>query len=217
MKRMSKKLSAILLSALVVVFFCGITLVMASTGKIDLSNVPVVNSIVNFLSSGNVNSETLLKAVATDVRPSEDYTSITDVAVVDGFIYSADKTGMKVYKSNKGGEVVATYQADSQVNGVFVNDSTVYALVGGADGKVIVLDTALKASKTINVGHTPSAMAVSGDKGYIANRFNNSVSVIDLNTNTVIKTVSINGREAIDLAVAKGKLYVACHLPDRYL
>jgi len=214
MKQLCRKWKIILTVCVAIVFFLTVTVVLAATDKINVSNVPLLSNVVELLSGESENMLLLNNAVAQDVIPAEQYTSITDVCVSDGFIYSADKTGMKVYKSTTDGEVVATYQADAQVNGVFVNKNTVYALTGGADGKVIILDTSLKANETLSVGHTPSAMVVSGNKGYVANRFDNSVSVVDLNANSITNTIAIDGREAIDLALANGKVYVACHLPE---
>lgn len=217
MKKFPKKLTVLLSVCLITVFFAGITCAMAVAGKINLSGVPVVGTVIDRISAatnGGTGTTVVQNAVASSVTPSDQYTSITDVAVADSFVYAADKTGEKVYKLNAAGTVVATYTADVQVNGVCVNDNVVYALVGAANGKVIVLNSAMEATATITVGHTPSAIVVQGTKAYVANRFDNEISVIDLSANTVIKTIAVNGREAIDMAAANGKLYVACHLPE---
>lgn len=221
MKKPSKKLIAALTTVLIVVFFVGIIGAMAVAGKIDLSGVPVVGTAldeaVTAFSSDNGEgtiTQQQLAAVAEKVTPADQYTSVTDVAVSGDYIYAADKTGKKVYKLSDDGKVAATYSADDQVNGVCVDGNNVYALVGAADGRVVVLDTNLKASATIPVGHTPNAMIVKGTKAYVANRFDSDISVIDLSSKKETKVIETDGREAVDMALAGNKIYVASHLPD---
>lgn len=226
MKKPSKKLLAALTSVLIVVFFVGIIGAMAVAGKIDLSGVPLVGDAVASISASldepdadEVEAETLdgvqyLAYSDADVTPAEAYTSITDVAVAGDYVYAADKTGMKVYKLSKDGKIAATYTATEQVNGVVVDGDKVYVLQGVADGKVVVLGTNMKSTATISVGHTPTAMVIKGTKAYVANRFDNNVSVVNLSTGKVTSTIAIDGREAIDMALAGNKLYVACHLPN---
>ncbi len=214
MKQLSKKLSIVLFGVITVIFFSVITIILAVAGKIDLSGVPVLNSMVTLLSSESDDSVLLNNAVAQNVLPKESYTSITDITVNGDYIYAADKTGMKVYKLTTKGEVLATYQAEAQVNAVCVNGESVYALTGAADGQIIILSQSLEKVENITVGHTPSAMVVSGNKAYIANRFDNNISVVDLSNKNVTDTISVDGREVIDMTLANGKLYAACHLPE---
>jgi YVTN family beta-propeller protein len=152
---------------------------------------------------------------SVSAAPASDYTSITDVATDgSGNIYAADATGEKLYKLSSSGTLLKTYSTDDQVNGVCTNGNYVYLLKGGLAGDVVVLDTNLNKLATIAVGHTPNDMVVNGSTGYVVNRFSNTVSVINLNTNAVTKTINIEGREPNSLALANGKLYVACHMPD---
>ncbi len=204
MKKLSKKTSAILIAAFCAVFFLGIMGVMAATGKIALPN----------LFSAGADSEEQVASAYAETTPAEAYTSVTDVVAKGDVIYAADKTGKKVYKVDKNGNVLAFYQADDQVNGVALSGDKVYVLQGVSAGKVITLDGDLKKAASVEVGHTPSAMVISGDKAYVANRFDNSVSVLDLAGGKVISSIAIDGREAIDMALAGKKLYVACHLPE---
>lgn len=225
MKKPSKKLIAVLTSVLVVVFFVGVIGAMAVAGRIDLSNVPVVGAAVETLAEKldgadkaetavGSDSQQLSYSVATNVTPAEEYTSITDVVVSDGSIYAADKTGKKVYKLTADGKISATYNGNDTINGVCVNGSTVYVLEGNAAGKLVILDSNLKSTGSIAVGHTPSAMVIVGNKGYVAERFDNSVAVIDLSAKKVTGSIPVDGREAVDMALAGDKIYVACHLPD---
>ena len=66
---------------------------------------------------------------------------------------------------------------------------------------------------TITVGTSPVAVAVtgvSGSRAYVANYYDNTVSVIDTNTNTVIKTISV-GASPYNLAASPDgtRVYVA--------
>ena len=214
MKSCSKK-KIFLAACICVVFFSGVLLCMAIAGKIDLSGTPILGSLIARL-TGNQASYTnmITSAVASSVTPSTEYTSITDLATANGYLYAADKTGQHVYKLSPSGTIESVYAAGTQVNGVCATNDAVYTLVGGANGTVTVLDSALQQTATVAVGHTPSAMAVYGNKAYVANRFDNTVSVLDLTARTVTDTIALEGREPIDMVAANGKLYVACHLPN---
>ena len=233
-------------TAFILTLFGVVAGAMASTGKIDISNVPLVGNTVEKAiddtiktakSDHEVTEEettedySIMRAPdeqsdeqfitedlytgAVSAVPASDYTSITDVAVDgSGNVYAADATGEKLYKLSSSGSVLKTYATDDQVNGVCTNGSNVYLLKGGLAGDVIVLDNNLNKVATIAVGHTPSDMVVNGNTGYVVNRFSNTVSVINLNTNSVTKTIDIDGREPNALALAGGKVYVACHMPD---
>ncbi|MBG6235731.1 YVTN family beta-propeller protein [Pedobacter sp. CAN_A7] len=73
------------------------------------------------------------------------------------------------------------------------------AYLSSYDGTVAVIDTAsLAIEKYIKVGRNPEKMAVANGKLYVANsggldypNYDNTVSVIDLNTNTEIKKISV--------------------------
>lgn len=223
-----------ILSVVVVMLVFGVAIsAMAVTGKIDLPGVSSMstdtdnNSTVtesdssenvadNISADGEIQTENSVVQLSAVSAQTDKYTSITDVTKDEGGnIYVADATGKKLYKLNSRGSVLATYSASSQVNGVYVNGSTVYLMEGELAGIVTVLDSAnLTKTAEIEVGHTPVSMVASGTTGYVANRYSNSVSVINLTTNTVQSTIEIDGRETDALALANGKVYVACHLPD---
>jgi YVTN family beta-propeller protein len=62
----------------------------------------------------------------------------------------------------------------------------------------------------IMVGPVPVAVAVSGNRAYVANAYDGTVSVIDTTTNTVVKTLSV-GSSPQKLAVSPDgkRVYVA--------
>ena len=82
------------------------------------------------------------------------------------------------------------------VQGVALNpaDTRVYVVI--PPGKVQILDAAsLTPIGTITVGNNPISIAVNpvGTRAYVTNRGSNSVSVIDLATNTVVETIPVFG------------------------
>lgn len=228
MKKPSKKLITAIVSVFCVVFFAGIVAVMATTGKIDLSGVPGVGAALDKLASaqegnsdagdGELTAEVSNQVyrVADSVTPAGDYTSINDVEVAaDGSIFATDETGKKLYKLGADGSILNTFNSESKVNGVCLGSNAVYLLHGELAGTVTVLNPSnLAVTATIEVGHTPTAMVINGTTGYVANRFDNTVSVINLSTNTVTSTIDIDGREPVAMTIASGKIFVACHLPD---
>ena len=142
------------------------------------------------------------------------YISISDVVVLGDKLYVADETGKAVYCVSLNGELEKTYKSTRKINGLATDGSYVYALEGSLDGTVVKLSVSLEVVGEAFVGHTPTAMAVAGGKGFVTNRFSNSVSVIDLSAFSVASAVGVDGREPI-AAVAVGDLvYVACHLAD---
>lgn len=196
------------------VFFLILVCIMAENGKIDLSDVHVVNAVVKSNNS-NKNTAISIENLSDNVNiQDEKYTSISDVEVKGEFIFIADKTGKKVYKLGENGEIVSSFKAEKQVNAVVADNDKIYALLGSANGEIAVLDSDLKLLNTISVGHTPTDMVINSTKAYVSNRFDNTVSVINLTDEKVNSTISIDGREPVAMAVAANKIYVACHLPE---
>ena len=87
---------------------------------------------------------------------------------------------------------------------------------GSAKGFIYLVDeTMTTVERTYPVGHTPSAIAVSSDgqRMFVANRFDDSVSVVEFASGEVLQTIPVL-REPVSLAVAAGKLWVANLLPS---
>lgn len=69
---------------------------------------------------------------------------------------------------------------------------------------VSVIDLNLNSvTHTINVGNSPTAVAITPDstRAYVTNLNSNNVSVIDSGTNTVINTISINSSRPTNIAI----------------
>ena len=144
---------------------------------------------------------------------AENYISPSSVyAAEDGCVYAADETGGRVIKLNPDGSIAAQIDLAGGAHCVKVHDGKVYVTRGGSDGTLTVLNTDLKFEKEYPVGHTPTDVEIDGNIAYVTNRFSDSVSVLDLTSGTA-HDVPV-GREPMAAAVAQGKLYVACHLPD---
>lgn len=215
-QRLSKRAIIIIAACFLTVFFIGFSLIMAKSGKLDLSRIPLIG-------------ETLAEAITPEVTisrggtiknlasatPSSDYISPYGITISDDKIaYIGDETGMKVYKLNLADKkIVATYTTDRKVNNVYINGGKVYVLEGELDGKLVILNSSMNKEKEISVGHTPSDMAISGTTAYVANRFSSSVSVVDLSKSSVTKEIEVS-REPMGVELAGSKLFVACHLPD---
>jgi len=86
----------------------------------------------------------------------------------------------------------------------------------GAKDEVIVIDlTSLKIVKRIEVGAGPEKMVLSGEKLYVANSggWSNSdktVSVIDINTNTVLETITVKSCPKDLVVDANGDVWAYC-------
>jgi YVTN family beta-propeller protein len=98
------------------------------------------------------------------------------------------------------------------------------AYVSSFDGTVAVIDTAsLAIEKYIKVGRNPEKMAIANGKLYVANSggldwataYDKTVSVIDLNTNTEIKKITVPENPTGVVADQYGDVYVLS--PGNYL
>jgi YVTN family beta-propeller protein len=102
-----------------------------------------------------------------------------------------DKTGTTAYVSNEGGR--AATEADFQMYSAgteIVADERVGAAITGT---VSVVDLAsMKVTSTISTGLHPTGMAIYGRSLLVANTYGDSISVIDLDTNQVLRTIDLS-------------------------
>lgn len=131
----------------------------------------------------------------------------------DGTVYTADETAGILSRFDTEGKLLDEYRAGIPLRKLLCAGERVYALGGGLDGRLLILDGKLKLRASVPVGHTPSDMVISGDSAYIANRFDGTVSVVSLSEEKEVSVIPA-GREPIVLAMAGGKLYVGNFLPE---
>lgn len=131
----------------------------------------------------------------------------------DGTVYIADETAGVLSRFDTEGQLLDEYRAGIPFRKLLCAGERVYALGGGLDGRLLILDGKLKLRASVPVGHTPSDMVISGDSAYIANRFDGTVSVVSLSEEKEVSVIPA-GREPIVLAMAGGKLYVGNFLPE---
>ena len=98
--------------------------------------------------------------------------------------------GATAYISNEGGR--AAIQGDFQIYSAgteIVADPVVGAAITGT---VSVVDLAsMKVTHTISTGLHPTGMAVYGRSLLVANTYSDSISVVDMNTNQVLRTIDL--------------------------
>ena len=130
------------------------------------------------------------------------------------YLYVADATGYAVYKvdlSSK--QIVGSYNSSSKVTDVEVDGETVLVAEGELGGRLVKLSSDMKEDKAVVTGHTPSEILVKGGKAYVANRFSNTVSAVDISSMSESAKIEV-GREPIAMTLIGNDLYVACHLPE---
>lgn len=148
--------------------------------------------------------------------PAGDYHSPSGISVSEdgAYAYVSDETGCAVYKiSTADGSIAASYISDLAVHNVVASGDRVYVTEGALGGKLVVLDTNLATVGSVVTGHTPYDVVIIGNTAYVANRFSNSVSVVDLGSMTETKEIPVT-REPESMALAGTELFVACHLPE---
>jgi YVTN family beta-propeller protein len=86
--------------------------------------------------------------------------------------------------------------ATGDPSGVITGRNDLMAVTLGGIGEVIIRRAGY--STRIAVGRRPEAMAVHGDRLYVANRFDDSVSCIDLTVGKVDRTISLGAAAKLD-------------------
>ena len=164
--------------------------------------------------------------------------SVQDVDADEGSYLSplalvADQRGEKLYVAEFTARQVAIFDVASrkvgnvvsladQPSGIAIapNGKRLYVTGASPKGKVRVIDLTKRKARVIRsipVGHTPGAPAISPDGKilYVCNRFDNNVSVVDLSSNKQVAKIPVV-REPVASAISPdGKtLFVANLLPD---
>jgi len=145
-----------------------------------------------------------------------EYTSPTALAMSEDkqYLYVADATGYSVYKIKlEDNSIVSTYSTDVPVQDVAVYGENVLVAEGELGGKIVKLDSSLGKISELVTGHTPTDICVTGTKAYVANRFSNTVSSVDLEAMTENANIKVS-REPVTLTMAGDDLYIGCLLTD---
>jgi len=99
--------------------------------------------------------------------------------------------GKYAYVSNEGGPPANTgdFTHDSDGTPIVVDRKDAFAITG----TVSVVDlSAGKEVKTVEVGMHPAGMTISDSFLYVTNAYSDSLSVVDLNTDRVVRTIALN-------------------------
>lgn len=143
--------------------------------------------------------------------------------VVQSFSVAGDY-GVIVANNSQKIEVVdlETFESVSTITGfsypryfVYSGDGSGYLSNGSLEGQVYRIDLAgRKVTDTIEVGHGPERMVISGNNLFVANSggwgYDNTVSVIDIQTNKLTETVTV-GDIPVDMVVDRdGNIWVLC-------
>lgn len=158
---------------------------------------------------------------------SSGFDMITDEYLSPEHLY-IDKSTNKIYIGLATYPGVAVYDIEtakisrlipmpSPVTGIIVDEDEQILYAGAKGGKASLYVYDLRnseARESIATGHGPSGLAISEKKGllFVANRFSNDVSVIDLKNHKEIKRIKVD-REPVSLVLSPdGKLLAVANL-----
>ena len=85
---------------------------------------------------------------------------------------------------------------------------THFYLISPTKHKVVAIDALTEEKIDIPVGQSPKAMEIYKGKGYVVNRSSNDMSIIDLQTHTVLQTLPV-GRYPAALMIYDHYGYIA--------
>jgi len=99
---------------------------------------------------------------------------------------------------------------------VSLDGTKVVVALNQAD-QVAIVDVATRAAKLVKVGRYPFGVAISGQRAYVSNEYDGTVSVVDLASASQVNTISVGGAagdleahpEAMAIDQRHGLLYVA--------
>jgi len=119
-----------------------------------------------------------------------------------------------VLDAKTGATMTSTMLDQVNHNAIFSADDTeIWTTQMMMGGKVLVLDAMKLTTKaTIDVGDMPAEVTFSPDNklAFVANGMSNNVSVIDVATKKVLKTVSVGNDPVVPNPGTDGKMYVDC-------
>ncbi len=141
------------------------------------------------------------------------YFSPSSISVTGKGIYATDATNFALYKLSPEGNIEKTVSFRATVSKVKVDGEKVYVLSGDLNGNLSVFDENLNFERSVKVGHTPSDIYLNDGKAYVANRFSNTVSVVELGKGEVVSEISVS-REPVCMTALGNNLYVGCLLQD---
>jgi YVTN family beta-propeller protein len=135
-----------------------------------------------------LNQNDTLTKIDLTAKPPKQGTQIRVGNAPHSIVISSD--GATAYVSNEGGR--AATEADFQINSAgteIVADPVVGAAITGT---VSVVDLAsMKVTASIPTGLHPTGMAWDGQKLLVANTYSDTISVINTNTNKVVRTINL--------------------------
>lgn len=162
------------------------------------------------------------KSETADVIASHNFGAPVEVAVdsTANRLFVAEQRGKKIEIFATGDfSFIGEIALDAEPSGLAISPDDAYAFVtaGETDGRVLAVDLNERIiTESLEVGHTPVSPIVSNDGAtlYVANRFDDTVSIIDL-SDYQERIVSVS-REPIDLGLSEPyrTLVVAHHLPE---
>ncbi len=154
---------------------------------------------------------------------AQDYLSPCDIdlSTDKNTLYVTAATGKKVLcVDTRSKKVTREFSLDLTPSGLVqeTGGKHLFITAGKYNGKVLQSDSKSgKIQKDIAVGHTPMSPVLSPDGGtlYVCNRFNNDVSIINLEKGKTIARIPVLREPvAADLTPDGKYLFVANHIPD---
>jgi YVTN family beta-propeller protein len=133
------------------------------------------------------NNDTLAKIDLTAATPTEG-TQLRVGNVPQSVVISAD--GSTAYVSNEAGRIATSNDFQEYSNGTNVVAESPTGSIAPGTISVVNLST-FEVTGSITTGHHPTGMAFWHDKLLVANTYDDSISVIDTSTNTVVKTFNL--------------------------
>lgn len=180
---------------------------------INEGNFGVGNASIDFYSK---DSNKVYKNVFETVnnRPLGDVAQSMTVIGAKGFIVLNGSAKIEIIDVNTAASL-GTISGLSAPRYILARNSSVAYLTDWISNTVKTLDVVNNSiTNSIPVGLGPEGMAIAGDKLFVTNSggyiLDSTVSIIDMNTNTVVKTLVVGDGPVVAATDVNGKVWVLC-------
>lgn len=158
---------------------------------------------------------TLFSCKKDDDNPNDAFLQPGNVIVLNEGQFMAGNASVSFFNTSNSDLIVDLFESQNNrplgdvLQSIYIADQKAYLVVNNS-GKIEIVDTRdFKSLGTITGFTSPRyILPVSSQKAYVSDLFSGSISIVNLNTNTITGTITTNGQTE-EMLLVGGRVYVA--------